>query len=40
MVGVGAGGDPGLEEVGGLRGGDGAVVEESAGEDGFGVWAI
>lgn len=37
VVGVGAGGDPGLEEVGGLRVGDGAVVEEGAGEDGFGV---
>lgn len=37
MVGVGAGGDPGLEEVGGLRVGDGAVVEEGAGEDGFGI---
>lgn len=37
MVGVGAGGDPGLEEVGGLRVGDGAVVEEGAGEGGFGV---
>lgn len=36
VVGVGAGGDPGLEEVGGLRVGDGAVVEEGAGEDGFG----
>lgn len=40
MVGVGAGGDPGLEEVGGVRVGDGAVVEEGAGEDGFGVGGI
>lgn len=37
VVGVGAGGDPGLEEAGGLRVGDGAVVEEGAGEDGFGI---
>lgn len=37
MVGVGAGGDPGLEEVGGLPVRDGVVVEEGAGEDGFGV---
>ena len=40
MVGVGAGGDPGLEEVGGLRVGNGAVVEEGAGEDGFGIGRI
>lgn len=40
MVGVGAGGDPGLEEVGGLRVGDGAVVEEGAGEGGFGVGRV
>lgn len=40
MVGVGAGGDPGLEEVGGLRVGDGAVVEEGAGEGGFGVQRV
>lgn len=40
MVGVGAGGDPGLEEVGGLRVGDGAVVEEGAGEDGFGIGRV
>lgn len=37
MVGVGACGDAGLEEVGGLRVGDGAVVEEGAGMGGFGV---
>lgn len=40
VVGVGAGGDPGLEEVGGLRVGDGAVVEEGAGEGGFGVGLV
>lgn len=40
MIGVGAGGDPGLEEVGGLRVGDCAVVEEGAGEDRFGVGGI
>lgn len=40
VVGVGAGGDPVLEEVGGLRVGDGAVVEEGAGEGGFGVQRV
>lgn len=36
-IGVGAGGDPGLEKIGGLPVRDGAVVEEGAGEDGFGI---
>lgn len=40
VVGVWAGGGPGLEEVGRLRAGDGPVVEEGAGEGGFGVGGI
>ena len=37
MIRIRARGDPGLQELGGLRVGDGAVVEEGAGEDGFGI---